>query len=88
MLDDRFKGQEREIHSFASEQALEALRTRGFYTNNLSESDDLEWQDMLVDVSMARYEGQVRVDTQQKEGFGIMVMDDGSCYEGSWRQDK
>ena len=41
-----------------------------------------------MDTDGVRYEGQIKKDDLQRNGFGIGVMEDGSIYEGQWKNNE
>ena len=76
------------------------LRTENELTNQLYESkgpyayrelnnnSNLELREYQIVDNGAQYYGYWNADTDEREGCGVMIWEDGSRYDGSWRQNK
>lgn len=51
-------------------------------------NNEIEWHEPMLEVSGARYEGQINIKSQEKEGFGIQIAREESIYEGQWKSNK
>jgi len=47
-----------------------------------------EYKTLEVMDNKARYEGEWNIASKKREGMGILIWQDGSVYEGYWKDDK